>query len=57
MEKEEGGQLGGTMERDQGGWTRSGMVEILTIGSPAAVENAGVIFSGEWKHQAAVRAS
>ena len=39
MEREEGGQRGGAMERDQGGWPRSGMVEMLAVGPPVAVEN------------------
>jgi hypothetical protein len=38
---EQGGQPGGAMERDQGGWPRSGSVKMLAVRSPAAVENAG----------------
>ena len=40
MERVEGRQPRGAMERDQGGWPRSGMVEMLAVGSPAAMENA-----------------
>jgi hypothetical protein len=54
------------MERDQGGQLRSGTVEMLAVGPLAIVENAGVawrsasaramvIFSREWRQQAAVR--
>jgi hypothetical protein len=39
---EQGGQPGGAMERDQGGWPRSGTVKMLAVGSSAAVENAGL---------------
>ena len=39
MERKEDGRLGGAMEREEGGWSRSGTVDMLAVGSPAAVEN------------------
>jgi hypothetical protein len=43
VEREEGGQLGGVIERDQGGWPCSGTVEMLVVGPPTAVENTGAV--------------
>jgi hypothetical protein len=65
---EQGGQPGGAMERDQGGWLRSGMMEMLAVGSPGRCgerrgsvaergrSGATVIFSGEWRQHVMVRA-
>jgi hypothetical protein len=57
VEREEGEQSGGAMERDKAGGRARGTVEML-----AAVENAmaardAVIFSREWRQQATVRDS
>ena len=41
VEREEGVQQGGAMERDQGGRSRSSTVEMLAVEPPGAMENAG----------------